>query len=186
MRISSTLSGHVGKVLTTHTPISMRVRSTQLARFFVYDQLIRFERHIYNGIRHSARLSRLLTAGTKSLLSLIAGDGVGRSAASSALEPSKQGSDVQDLGVSFVNQVQNMQQQQLQTNAGPYEGVTAPSSCHSHSHNYLHFIWAVLRSKIQSLDFDPPQTNPPSAARLHMSVAVSSTPCFVVATSRKP
>lgn len=148
--------------------------------------MIRFERHIYNGIRHSARLSRLLTAGTKSLLSLIAGDGVGRSAASSALEPSKQGSDVQDLGVSFVNQVQNMQQQQLQTNAGPYEGVTVPSSCHSHSHNYLHFIWAVLRSKIQSLDFDPPQTNPPSAARLHMSVAVSSTPCFVDATSRKP
>lgn len=186
LRLSSTLSGHVGKVLTTQTPTSRIVRSKQLVRSFIYNQLIRFERHIYNGTRHSARLSRLLTAGTKSLFSLISGDGVGRSAAQSALEPSKQGSDVQDLGVSFVNQVQNMQQQQqlqqqLQTNAGPYEGVPVPSSCHLN--NYLHSSGQCCDRKRSLWTSIPRRPLPrastcPSLFHPHF--------VFLVATSRKP
>ena len=49
--------------------------------------------------RHSAKLSRLLTAGTKSLFSLIAGESILKHADHSALEPNKQGNDLQDWDV---------------------------------------------------------------------------------------
>ncbi len=74
--------------------------------------------------RHSARLSRLLTAGTKSLLSLIAGDTLGKIPVHTALEANKQGNAIHDLGASFVNQAQNIQPPppQIQPNSAAYEG----------------------------------------------------------------
>lgn len=95
--------------------------------------------HCDNCTRHSARLSRLLTAGTKSLLSLIAGDTLGKVPVHSALEASKQGNEMQDLSATFVNQVQSaqqQQQQQFQTNTATYEGLstlTAFLSTFSHT-----------------------------------------------------
>jgi hypothetical protein len=49
--------------------------------------------------RHSAKLSRLLTAGTKSLFSLIASESILKHADHSALEPNKQGNELQDWDV---------------------------------------------------------------------------------------
>ncbi len=60
--------------------------------------------------RHSAKLSRLLTAGTKSLHSWITSGTSGAPAGYSAPEALQQGSELQDWDFSFVNQHQNQQQ----------------------------------------------------------------------------
>ena len=72
--------------------------------------------------RHSAKLSRLLTAGTKSLLSLITSNMTKTS--SHNVDASKQGNELQDWNFSLVNGVQNsqQQQQQQQQSAGSLEG----------------------------------------------------------------
>jgi hypothetical protein len=69
--------------------------------------------------RHSAKLSRLLTAGTKSLLSLITSNMTKTS--SHNVDASKQGNDMQDWNFSLANGVQNSQQQQQQP-TGSLEG----------------------------------------------------------------
>jgi hypothetical protein len=69
--------------------------------------------------RHSAKLSRLLTAGTKSLLSLITSNMTKTS--SHNVDASKQGNELQDWNFSLANGVQNSQQQQQQP-TGSLEG----------------------------------------------------------------
>jgi len=76
--------------------------------------------------RHSAKLSRLLTAGTKSLLTLIASESsAAKTAAPSTLDSNKQGDEWQDWKYQIINQMhgqQQQQQQQQQPNLGSFEG----------------------------------------------------------------
>ncbi len=71
--------------------------------------------------RHSAKLSRLLTAGTKSLHSWITSGTSGAPAGHSAPEALQQGSELQDWDFSFVNQHQNQHNLQQQPTAGSLE-----------------------------------------------------------------
>jgi hypothetical protein len=71
----------------------------------------------------------LLTAGTKSLFSLIAGEATASHRSQNAVDSSNHGNEFQDWNFSFVNQGQNhqlpqqqqQQQQQQQPNSGSLE-----------------------------------------------------------------
>jgi hypothetical protein len=114
--------------------------------------------------RHSAKLSRLLTAGTKSLFSLIAGESILKHADHSALEPSKQGNELQDWE---VNQPHH---------SGTLEGPFAQQ----HVTHQMTFPVAVLRSKMQSLDFDPPQMAQPLVARANLYAIFRNHPVLTI------
>ena len=118
--------------------------------------------------RHSAKLSRLLTAGTKSLFSLIAGESILKHADHSALEPGKQGNELQDWE---VNQPHH---------SGTLEGPFAQQ----HVTHQMTFPVAVLRSKMQSLDFDPPPIGPhisqPLVARAQLYAIFRNHPVLTI------
>jgi hypothetical protein len=78
--------------------------------------------------RHSAKLSRLLTAGTKSLFSLIAGESILKHADRSALEPNKQGNELQDWEVNQPPHSGTLEGQFLQQHRDTPHDISCGSS----------------------------------------------------------